>query len=458
MNEIAIQRTIVDMVEEYAAKDAALTGEVEAFAAAVQRAQFATTVGGVYGGDIWGRASPSVDARAARRVLLVSAWKAVYSRLQIDRIATARDKALWERTIADPPPLTIENARATFGDYLLRTRFHLLRGLAEVFVELDEAYRSHSKVKIGVRGMPKRLILRSVGSFGSYGRDKVLAVLNALAAYRGEPLVEHAELRDLDALHNVWGHQAGEVRFDARTVKTLRGGREEDAHWPRRGVWIRKFQNGNAHLFFEPDTLIEINRALAEFYGDVLPDCPEAEPERLRSTAVARDLQFYPTPEAVIDVVLAEVGIDKPSRYERDDRPRYRVLEPSCGDGRILDAIRNRHHAALGIEVDSGRAAAARAKGHAVQTANFLETPATPDFDRVVMNPPFYGRHYVEHVRHALGFLRPGGLLIAILPASAHYDHRDLLPKGSWTDLPVASFAESGTNVPTGYLVIRRPE
>ena len=60
MNEIAIQRTIVDMVEEYAAKDAALTGEVEAFAAAVRRAQFATTVGGVYGGDIWGRASGAI--------------------------------------------------------------------------------------------------------------------------------------------------------------------------------------------------------------------------------------------------------------------------------------------------------------------------------------------------------------------------------------------------------------
>ena len=32
----------------------------------------------------------------------------------------------------------------------------------------------------------------------------------------------------------------------------------------------------------------------------------------------------------------------------------------------------------------------------------------------------------------------------------------DLL-KGTWQDLPVASFADSGTNVPTGYLTMTVP-
>lgn len=77
--------------------------------------------------------------------------------------------------------------------------------------------------------------------------------------------------------------------------------------------------------------------------------------------------------------------------------------------------------------------------------------PAVPV--RVVMNPPFYGRHYVKHVLHALKFLKPGGVLVSVLPASAHYDHKEL--EGRWEDLPVASFAESGTNIPTGYLIVR---
>ena len=119
-----------------------------------------------------------------------------------------------------------------------------------------------------------------------------------------------------------------------------------------------------------------------------------------------------------------------------------------------MDAIRARGHRVFGIEYHAGRAAEARAKGHNVLTANFLEYPSTADFDLVVMNPPFYGRHYVKHVRHALTFLKPGGTLVSILPATAHYDHGEL--EGEWRDLPVGSFSEAGTNVPTGMLKIRR--
>jgi hypothetical protein len=51
-------------------------------------------------------------------------------------------------------------------------------------------------------------------------------------------------------------------------------------------------------------------------------------------------------------------------------------------------------------------------------------------------------------------YLRPGGILIAILPAAARYEHG--LLSGSWEDLPVGSFSESGTNVNTCILILRR--
>lgn len=67
------------------------------------------------------------------------------------------------------------------------------------------------------------------------------------------------------------------------------------------------------------------------------------------------------------------------------------------------------------------------------------------------MNPPFAGCHWRKHLDHAMRFLVDGGGLVAILPGTAWYDGHLSDIKGTWRDLPVASFAESGTNVPTGY-------
>lgn len=454
MNEIALQRTVSDIIHEYDEKAAALAGKAAEFARCTTDAKMAACVSGVYGGDIFWRGEPSLDERAMRKALLVSGWKAIYQRLSIYRIATAKDKALWERTIADPPPLTPENAVATFGDYLLRSRFHILRGLAECFCDLDPAYRSHTKVKIGRDRLPKRVIISGVGGYSSYGREKVRDALNALAAYRGQPLVEHAEMSKLDELHSWLTPRAGEVAMDGS-----HGTRSDGEPYPNRGVRIKKFANGNAHVFFDEEALLDINRALAEFYGDVLPDAEGEEPKKAPSTAVAKDLQYYPTPQGVIERILHRVGpVDMRDLAEgsRWVTKSLSVLEPSCGDGRIMDAIRARGHHAVGFEVHPGRAEQARSKGHTVVTANFLEQPPQADFDMVVMNPPFYGRHYLHHVRHAMRFLKPGGKLISILPASAWYDHGEL--KGDWTDLPVASFAESGTNISTGYIVMGSAE
>jgi hypothetical protein len=437
MNAIALQRTVGDMIAEFEEKDAALLNQIKAFDDAVRRMEMATSIGGAFGGPIWHRGgSPSVYEREARKVLLVSAWKAIYSRLNIDRLATADDKRLWDRTISDPPPLNMETAIATFGDYLIRSRYHILRGLAECFIKLDPAYKSHAKVKIGVAGLPKRIIIEHCRGYSSYGYDKLRDVLNALATYRGQNVIDRTELADLDKLCGAFANKPGSVEIRGQTVKV--------------------FGNGNAHLIFDRDALLDINRGLAEFYGDVLPDCPEEAPKPRPGTDVAADLQFYWTPAAVIETVLHGVYLEdaRSGRSYGEFKP-LRILEPSCGDGRILDEIRARGHHGLGVEYHAGRAAQARAKGHAVLTANFLEQPARPDFDMVVMNPPFYGRHYVKHVRHALRFLKPGGTLVAILPATAHYDHEEI--KGDWTDLPVASFNEAGTNVPTGYVVIRAP-
>jgi hypothetical protein len=451
MNAIARLNTIDDLMDEYLEKDAGIKASIETFEAAKKSLEMSGAVMGTYVGPLIS-GHCSVHENHMRRQLLQSAWKAVYNRLPIERIASANDKRKLDQMLADPPPFTIPNIKAQFGPYFENPRAHILRGLAEVFCSLDPSYKSHTKVKIGVKGLPKRVIVSNVGGYGSYGRDRLRDILNALAAYQGKPLVEYRELslliEDGDALRvdrEVPKGRTKHERDQAEETETIIG----------RDVWLRTFGNGNGHLFFGPESLRDINRGLAEFYGDVLPDVDPDAPEKAPSTAVAKDLQFYWTPKAVIDAALDLANVpDIPKWHHNPPKPE-RILEPSCGDGRILDELRRRGHSSLGIEYHAVRHAQAQAKGHRVMLANFLECPPSPDFDTVVMNPPFYGRHYVKHVRHALKFLKPGGTLVAILPATAHYDHKEL--EGEWRDLPIASFAEAGTNFPTGMLRIRKP-
>jgi tRNA G10 N-methylase Trm11 len=131
------------------------------------------------------------------------------------------------------------------------------------------------------------------------------------------------------------------------------------------------------------------------------------------------------------------------------------VLEPSCGCGRIMDAVKKQGAECIGFEIHAGRANEARQKGHNVIIGNFLESVPTGDFDKVIMNPPFYGKHYYKHIDHAMKFLKERGVLVAVLPITARYDH-DLIKGGIWYDLPVGSFRESGTNVNTTILILRK--
>lgn len=420
-----LQRSLSDVVAEYDTKRSQIKTAVKAFDDAGTAVQMSATIGGTYGRQNINVGH--VGESELERNLLTSAWLHIYSGLNIDVIASPSDKRLFEQAMASPAPFTIDNIRGTFGKYILDPRGNILRGLAEVFCGLDQAYKSHDKVKIGVAGLPKRVILTGFSGWSGYGRNQIQTIVNALAAYQGRQLAEYDELRSL----------------------------ENGSDPLNRGLRLVTYKNGNGHLHFAPDTLNDINKGLAEYYGDVLPDTTEEKPaSKAQTTAVSKDLQYYPTPQSVVDRVIGELH----------DLKGKRILEPSCGCGRFMDALRKAKAKPYGIEVDPGRAAECRSKGHDVLLANFLETMPSNDFDMVVMNPPFYGKHYAKHVRHAFKFLKPGGKLVAILPASARYDHGLLDDLGSrnrydgpWSDLPVGSFSESGTNINTTVLTISEP-
>lgn len=158
---------------------------------------------------------------------------------------------------------------------------------------------------------------------------------------------------------------------------------------------------------------------------------------------------------------IAAVQMVSTPRWADNQASARALLEQAAAQGVELAVLPEYFGAigarVIGCEVDPIRAAMCEAKGHSVMRMNFLETQPVADFDMVVMNPPFYGRHYAKHVRHALRFLKPGGTLRAILPATARHDHGlldDLKPQ--WEDLPVGAFSESGTNICTTICTIRK--
>jgi hypothetical protein len=127
-------------------------------------------------------------------------------------------------------------------------------------------------------------------------------------------------------------------------------------------------------------------------------------------------LQAFYTPRALADCVVAKVKL----------KHGCRVLEPSAGAGALIEAAM--HVAAVDVEaydIDAtvqdrlsavGVGAAALTGGSlVVRIQDFLTVAPSPTFDAVIMNPPFSGGQDMQHVTHAIRFLKPSGRLAAIM-------------------------------------------
>lgn len=452
MSELANRLMPSDLVREYDDMQSKLPEAYENFIKSRDNLVISCSIMGSYGGNVWRNGSPDPKPEDLQKSLRVSAWRRVYDSW-IKEIATAKDKDRVEIMLQNPPEFSIENLKDQFGDYIRDPWATILRGLAEVFCDLDPFYKSHTNVGVGKKGLPKRVIISGFGSFHSHSKNKLNDIVGALRAYRREPMICYGDI------HN-WVDAARKTESSHLSDITKKKNKESGEYefLCRDDLQLKIFGNGNGHVFFGKDALKDINKALAEYYGEVLPDVDMEVDKKRASTEVSKDLQYYPTPVEAVDRMFYSVHLTNDMR----------VLEPSCGCGRIMDKVKQSGVQVFGIEYDAGRANEARAKGHAVTTKNFLEVHPTGDFDLVAMNPPFYGKHYIKHIEHALKFLKSGGVLVSILPSSARYSHK-LIDKEwlknndaaaskyhQWSDLPVGTFASSGTNINTTILILCR--
>ncbi len=76
--------------------------------------------------------------------------------------------------------------------------------------------------------------------------------------------------------------------------------------------------------------------------------------------------------------------------YFPDVKPNDKVIEPTCGDGRMLAAV-PQIISATGVELDPGLAAAARVRNphRMIHQASFLDVDLPEDFTIAFGNPPF---------------------------------------------------------------------
>lgn len=213
------------------------------------------------------------------------------------------------------------------------------------------------------------------------------------------------------------------------------------------GVWSKK-QKG--HLF-PPGTNV------AEKLGVIVESkefTKAIDPIKAKRDALQ---SFYTPPELakrVVEMAQIEAG--------------HVVLEPSAGDGAIVQAVLDSGAdfgalTAVEINPDMEEKLVERVKAAGddatIYIADFLTLKLPREFDRVVMNPPFSKNQDIKHVQHALSLLAPGGIVVAIMsPMAPRKDAFLRMVEGYlWEteDVPAGTFEE--TDIATVLVKIRRP-
>ena len=168
---------------------------------------------------------------------------------------------------------------------------------------------------------------------------------------------------------------------------------------------------------------------------------------------------FFPTPPAVVEQLIGYANLEE----------GMKILEPSAGQGHILEFLKS-YDVTCGELYHENRAILEQ-KGYKLAFENFLEYDMKILYDRIIMNPPFVGlnneRHAdIDHVVHALNFLKPGGKLVSIMFGSIIHSNSKKAKKfrefvdnnGYFVELPKESFKESGTLIGTVMVVIDKQE
>ena len=404
--------------------------------------------------------------KRARRLTDIDVWSYLIQMTDLESLMDKQEKEKLRTSLRhDPPEVTVENVYATLQQFAQDAHLIWQRGLANSFANLDRRFRSHDGWKLG-----NRIILsyafdeRGNWNWNRNHEDTLIDVERVFYQLDGDkpPPVHYGIV--------------GAIKQERRGVS----GGPRQSELETEFFKIRIYKNGNCHLWFTRDDLVEkANKVLAQYYGEVLADSTdEGEEEDLfkAKRTPARYFGHFPTPEHVAKDLLHICPLNRTK-----DKPPLTVLEPSAGAGNIARQVAeynphkhvsdrdNRYGERCTVvdcvEIQAHLAAELRQSGlyRRVVQGDFLEHRPDPGnlYDRVIMNPPFDRERDIDHVMHAMRFLKPDGCLVAIMSAGTEFREtrkarafRDRMAKlnAMWRDLPPGSFASVGTNVNTRIL------
>lgn len=390
---------------------------------------------------------------SARKIVDRKAWSTLVQMTDLEKLMDKQAKDQLRQQLQEQvPEVTEENVWATLDQFAADADTIFKRGIANCFSQLDRRFRSHDGWKIGARVILTNTFTE-YGSWSYYGNGN-----------------KRDTLHDIDRTFNV---------LDGRDNPHMLGGivfaveKERGNGWGKRQsetesdyFKIRCYQNGNAHVWFKrPDLVKKVNQLLGEYYGAPLPEerAPDEDtglhtPKR----ELAKNYGFYPTPDDTVRHIWDSVPLGR-----ADGAPRLTVLEPSAGSGNL--ARRAVKSGAIVDCVEYQLQLCSRLQAESIYRnvwcGDFLNRQPDPTnlYDVVLMNPPFDRERDIDHVMHALQFLKPDGALVAIMSAGTEFRDtrksvafREHMKKigARWQDLPPGSFSSVGTNCNTGLLRI----
>ncbi|UAN43881.1 DUF4942 domain-containing protein [Serratia sp. JSRIV001] len=321
----------------------------------------------------------------------------------------------------------LQEARCRHGEWLmldggaLRVRAYL-KGTAHLEVHPDMAWRLNCilahlypmAIPPQFRQKPKK----KLKDFTLMDKPLPFAVLEVLSGMKAE---RHTPLR-----RNQWEDWTPPLttnpynrRFDWRDEDKAIRGQAGKILETIGGVLIKAGPNKNINIWeFDYDP----SRVLGEIIASgCIPD--------------QQSHQFYPTPESLADWAVSEAEI----------QPGDKCLEPSAGTGNL--AVLMPADQTYCVEISALHCHVLEAKGLTVEQTDFIKWAETTNmrFDKVVMNPPFSEGRAKAHLVAAANLVKPGGRVVAILPASMR--KKSFLPGWtcSWSGLISNEF--DGTSV-----------
>jgi len=225
----------------------------------------------------------------------------------------------------------------------------------------------------------------------------------------------------------------------------------------------------DGNTFFLPEGQLE--RKLYEATNKVLTDCGGKWNRKAKGHVFASD----PSQELGLAIETG-TSVNKQQLYQEFFTPPElaaklvamaevsgkEVLEPSAGEGRLADACKAAGaKGIMCVELQEKHCKTLSGKGYAVLNGDFMVMSplAVGRYDRVVMNPPFTKGQDMKHVFHALKFLKPGGILVAIVAGGKDLDKDDVDGcKFTTEDVPEGTFKREGTGVRTMILKVTKPK